>query len=212
MALSPYNYDQILKVYALAAKMGCQFSCKPVENLKYYTNARRPLRLSYTVRQLCELRNQCFKLADLMYRQGDYKKARFYQDIPFYLAEERPSTCSVFNECLTIMPQGGCFFCIKEPPLGNALKGIGRMRQEARVPCRSCMLLCGAYKDYTELPFKKGVANIEAVNCCNLNCDICTQKGLKAQAPLSMSVLDFQRLILAHPEISHVSFIGASLS
>lgn len=41
LTLSPLNYDQIVNVYALALRLGCQYSFKPVENLVHYTNSRQ---------------------------------------------------------------------------------------------------------------------------------------------------------------------------
>ncbi|MBF0504818.1 MAG: radical SAM protein [Candidatus Omnitrophica bacterium] len=213
LTLSPHNYDQIVKVYTLASKLGCQFSFKPFENLKNYTNSRKTLDLSFTPQQLCVIRNQCFRLADLMYRQGNFKKARFYQDIPFYLAKKKmPTSCSVLNECLTIMPAGECYFCLKEPSVNSVpqrpliktkkVPGVGRFK------CRSCMLLCGVYKDYTNAPFEKTIANIETINRCNLRCSICTQKGLRSHKPEEMDLNRFRKLIRRLPDTSHVSFIG----
>ena len=148
-----------------------------------------------------------------MYRQGDYRKARFYQDIPFYLAKKkRPASCSVLNECLTIMPNGECYFCIKEPSVGSApqrpLAKIRKVRNVESFKCLSCMLLCGAYKDYTNDPFKRIIANIETINRCNLRCDICTQQGLRSLKAEEMDVDRFQQLIGKNSDISHVSFIG----
>ena len=213
LAVSPHNYDQIVNVYMLALMLGCQFSLKPVENLKNYTNSRKSLDVSFSQDQLCIIRNQCFRLADLMYRKGDYRKARFYQDIPFYLAKKKmPTSCSVLNECLTIMPGGECYFCIKEPSVGSVpqrpLTKIRKVRNVDRFKCQSCMLLCGAYKDYTNAFFEKTIANIETINRCNLHCNICTQQGLRTIKAQEMDLDCFQRLIRKLPDESHVSFVG----
>ncbi len=213
LTVSPLNYDQILKVYWLAVKLGCQFSFKPVENLQNFTNSRKPLKTSFTQDQLCIVRNQCFKMADLMYRKEDYRKARFYQDIPFYLAKKKmPTSCSVLNDHLTIMPAGECFFCVKEPAVGSIpqkpLSSIRKLHDLEQFKCQSCMLICGVYKDYTNTPFKRTVANIEAMNRCNLGCSFCTQKGFDAFKVGVMDLARFEKLIKDHPEISHVSFIG----
>lgn len=213
LTVSPHNYDQILKVYWLAVKLGCQFTFKPVENLQNFTNSRRPLEVSFTQDQLCAVRNQCFKMADLMYRQGHYRKAKFYQDIPFYLAKKKmPTSCSVLNDHLTIMPAGECYFCVKEPAAGRVpqrlLSDIRKLYDLDEFKCRSCMLVCGVYKDYTNAPFERTVANVEATNRCNLKCSFCTQKGFDSYDPEMMDLGRFEKLLREHPEISHVSFIG----
>ena len=213
LTLSPHNYDQLVKVYMLALKLGCQFAFKPIENLRNFTNSRKSLDLSFSQDQLCVVRNQCFRLADLMYRKGDYRKARFYQDIPFYLAKKKmPTTCSVLNECLTIMPNGECYFYIKEPSVGSIpqrpMTKIRKVHNRGRFKCQSCMLLCGVYKDYTNASFEKITANIETINRCNLHCAICTQQGLRTLKAQEMDLDCFQQLIRENPKIAHVSFIG----
>lgn len=213
LTVSSHNYDQILKVYWLAVKLGCHFTFKPAENLQNFTNSRRPLEASLTPDQLCVVRNQCFKMADLMYRQGHYRKAKFYQDIPFYLAKKKmPTSCSVLNDHLTIMPTGECCFCVKEPSVGRIpqrlLSDISKPYDLDEFKCRSCMLVCGVYKDYTNAPFERTVANVEAMNRCNLRCSFCTQKGFDAYEPEVMDLDRFEKLLREYPAISHVSFIG----
>ena len=213
LTVSQYNYDQILRVYWLAVKLGCGFSFKPVENLQNFTNSRKPLEVSFTLDQICVIRNQCFKLSDIMCRKGDYRKAKFYQDIPFYLAKKKmPASCSVLNDHLTIMPAGECYFCVKEPSVGSVpqrpLSGIRKIYDLDQFKCQSCMLMCGVYKDYTNTPFKRTIANVEAMNRSNLKCSFCTQKGFDAFEPEVMDLDRFKKLMGDHPEISHVSFLG----
>jgi|GEM_PF-5907598 len=213
LTVSPNNYDQILKVYWLAAKLGCDFSFKPVENLQNFTNSRHALQISFTPEQVCVIRNQAFKMSDIMYRKGDYRKAKFYQDIPFYLGKKRmPTSCSVLNDHLTIMPGGECFFCVKEPSPGTLpqehLSDIKKPCDLDEFKCQSCMLICGPYKDYTNVPFKRTVANVEAMNRCNLKCSFCTQAGFEAFDAEVMSMDRFKKMVSENPEITHVSFLG----
>jgi len=213
LTLSQHNYDQILAVYALATRLGCAFSFKPAEDLRHFTNSLKPLDTSLTLEQVCVVRNQCFLLADRMRRTGDDRRAAFYKDVPFYLAgKKKPSTCSVLNECLTIMPDGQAFFCVKEPRVGELprerMADLKKVRNTASFKCKSCMLLCGAYKDYTPGPVRRTTANIETINRCNLDCDICTQRGVRAERRAEMSPAVFRKLIARHPEIAHASFIG----
>jgi MoaA/NifB/PqqE/SkfB family radical SAM enzyme len=196
LTLSPHNFDQVLNVYTLASKLGCQFSFKPAENLKYYTNSRDPLDLTFTADQLCIIRDQAFKLADVMFKKKEYRKAKFFQDIPFYLAKKKmPRTCSVLKECLTIMPNGACFSCIKEPEVGRIpevpLAKINSGRDIKRFQCQSCMLMCGAYKDYENMPFERVVKDVRIQNVKEMDLDV------------------FRSLIKKDAGISHVSFIGA---
>lgn len=212
LVVTPHNYDQILKVYWLAVKLGCQFSFKPVENLKNFTNSRKALDTSFTQDQVCVIRNQCFKMADIMYGKEDYRKAKFYQDIPFYLGRKKmPTSCSVLNDHLTIMPTGESFFCVKEDAVGSLpqrqLSAIKKPYDLEKFKCQSCMLLCGVYKDYTNT-FRRTVANIEAMNRCNLGCSFCTQKGFEEFKVEVMGLDRVETLIRNHPEITHVSFLG----
>lgn len=212
LTLTPNNYDQIIKVYKLALKLGCNFSFKPAENMKNYTNKIKDISLNFTDDQLCIIRNQAFKLADIMYHQMNYKKAKFYRDIPFYLAnKKRPEHCSVLGDDITIMPNGDCFFCIKENKSGNLIKeNVKDMisHRSADFVCKSCMLMCGAYKDYSNDFFEKKAANIETTLSCNLRCEMCTQKELRENASADMSISRFRDLIEKYKEISHVSFVG----
>lgn len=213
LTITPHNYAQILKVYWLAVKLGCQFTFKPVENLSSFTNSRHPVTFTFSREQICVIRNQCFKISDLMYKQGDYKKAKFYQDIPFYLAGKKmPSSCSVLNDHLTIMPGGECFFCVKEPSEGilphNVLNDIRKAYDLEHFKCQSCMLICGPYKDYSNARFERVVANVEAINRCNLKCNFCTQKGFEDFEAQVLDLERFRRIMNDHPQITHVSFLG----
>ncbi len=212
LTLHPRNFDQILRVYDLSQKMGCDFSFKPAENMEFYTNRNTSLQLDFTGDQLCIVRNQAFKLSDIVYLKGDYKKSRFFKDIPFYLADKRkPKRCSVLKQHITLMPDGDCYFCIKEPKKGNALKDeISRLIPEHNhdFTCKSCMLMCGLYKDYPSNFYRNKVANIESTLACNLDCELCTQKQIRQNGGEAMNMEKFKHLLKKHPSITHISFIG----
>jgi len=211
LTLLPQNYNQILAVYRLSTRLKCDFSFKPAEDMQNYTNKVKSLNLKFTKAQLCKIRNQSFKIADMMYERGDYKKSRFSRDIPFYLAnKKRPSACSVPKEHLTIMPNGDSFFCIKEAKSGNIMekpiKGMKRMAKNFK--CKSCMLMCGSFKDYTDEFFEMKTANIETTLNCNLNCKMCTQRELRNFVEPDMSIIKFEEIMEKHKDITHVSFVG----
>jgi len=211
MALLPLNHNQILKVYKLSRKLGCDFSFKPAEYIKNYTNTKKMLIFDFDKAQICTIRNQCFRLSEIMYRKGDYRKARFYQDIPFYLSgKKKPVSCSVLRDHLTMMPDWKSFFCLFNESAGNVLAngiiGLSLHEDDAK-PCSSCMLMCGSYKDYSSDYFERKTANIESTNRCNLDCDMCTQKGVRYGKPKNMPIEVFRNIIKIHSP-DHVSFVG----
>jgi len=210
LTLLPENYNQILKVYLLASKLNCDFSFKPAENMKNYTNQIRNIPTQFTKEQLCIIRNQCFKLADIMYEEKKYSKAKFFQDIPFYLAnKKKPTSCSVIPHHITIMPDQNYFFCIKEPTKGNIFENSikSNLKIDSNFKCKSCMLMCGAYKDYSNNFFNKKTANMEITLKCNLNCEMCTQKEFKKNPEKDMSLITFKEIVNKN-NIIHVSFMG----
>lgn len=109
------------------------------------------------------------------------------------------------------MPDGKAFFCIKEPSIGTVPQdSMVRLCQEQKQDfiCQSCMLSCGALKDYTNQSYDLVVANIETINRCNLDCAMCTQKEIRGQERAEMSLAVFSALINQHPQCTHVSFVG----
>lgn len=212
LTLIPRNYNQITKVYKLAEKLGCGFTFKPAENIRSYTNRINDIDLSFTPEQLCVIRNQAFYVSDQMYKKGDFKKAKFFKDIPFYLFSKRKKDkCSVLDNDITIMPDGKIFTCLMIPALGNgkkeALNKLWSIRTR-NLKCPSCMLMCGAYKDYTVAYFEKKVANVETTLRCNLDCKMCTQRELIKKKSGDMNLDAFKRIIQKYKNITHVSFIG----
>ena len=197
------NYKELLKVYRLSEKLGTSFSFKPIENMEYYTNKRSKINTNFSKEELCRIRNDSFKLSDAMYNKGEFRKAKFYQDIPFYLTgNKKPKTCSVINNHVTLMPTGDAHFCIMENKIGD-ITHIPKIDKIS--DCSSCMLMCGSFKDYSNNYFAKRTANIESILDCNLNCKICTQKNISANM---MDMETFISLIAKNPKITHVSFVG----
>lgn len=212
LTLLPQNSDQPLKVYQLAGRLGCEFSFKPAEDLRSYTNRTAALPLDFTREQLCLIRRQAFRIADDTLKQGDMAKARFFRDIPFYLfGTKQPESCSVLKTGITLLADGRLYSCLKNPALGNIHSGrMTDLKQNAPRPprtCPSCMLKCGAFKDYGNKRPALKTANVETTYRCNLNCDMCTQKPLRQTAP-DMSLNQFEALLDHHPEIGHISFVG----
>lgn len=212
LTLVPQNHDQILDVYRLSKGLGCDFVFKPAENMRYYTNSACAPELNFSRKQLQGIRKQSFFLAEEMYHRQDLSKAAFFQDIPFYLeGKKKPLGCSFFNDSLSLMPDGSCFTCFKMPSVGNILKdNLGH--QEKKLPaapkqCDSCMLMCGAFKDYELKTSAPVTANVEVTSACNLDCDMCTQKSLRS-SPRHMKLKAFSAILHRSPEACHVSFLG----
>jgi len=210
LTLLPKNFNQILKVYKLSIKLGCDFSFKPVENMVNYTNSSVRISKKFNNNQLCIIRNHSFLLSEIMFMKGNYKKSKFFRDIPFYLSRKKiPKRCSVLNDHITIMPNGDYFFCIKENKLGNILESsLKKPNYGSKFECRSCMLMCGSYKDYTNDFFENKTANFETTLNCNLKCEICTQKHLRKNKTEDMNFKTFKNIIDNKNTISHVSFVG----
>ncbi len=212
LTILPENYGQITKVFALAERLKCDFSFKPAENMRQYTNKDRDLAINFDTSQLCSIRNQAFIISDSMKKRADYKKAVFFKDIPFYLfSKSRAVICSVLREHLTVMPDGVVFDCIKSQPLGNIHSAdLKRLVYNSITPddCGSCMLMCGAFKDYKEHYVAAKVANIEITNRCNLRCSMCTQKELRRSSNKDLGLKQFISVIETYSDIRHVSFVG----
>lgn len=156
MTIFPENVGHIQKVYELARQLHCGFVCKPGETMPSYTNRREPARVFFTRQQLCLIRRQLFSVSDALYKEKEFKKAEFIKDVPFYLfAKKKKNRCSVLeHQDLMILPDGSVVACVKEPCLGNMRKRligeIVRKRNPHPRGCSSCMLMCGAYKDYAK--------------------------------------------------------------
>lgn len=213
MTLIPENYNQITKVHKLAGKLGCDFTFKPAENIKSYTNKLDNIGLNFTKEQLCIIRNQSFIISDQMRRYGKFKKAQFFQDIPFYLSStKKPRRCSVLDNDIIIMPDGKIYTCLLTSSIGNinkkSLESLWQKRKTNFKKCPSCMLLCGSYKDYTEDKYEKKVANIETTLRCNLDCKMCTQRELRKKQSTDMSIGIFKKTVNNYPDVNHVSFVG----
>lgn len=209
MTIMRDNFSEIHDVYSLSQELGCSFSCKQAENMKYYTNRHSDIPTSFNVKELCSIRNQLFPIADKMRRTKEYKKSRFTKDLPFHLSlSKKHSSCSVLWEHITVMVNGDIFFCIKEKKAGNITKKpLEEMRTKIKnFKCKSCMLMCGSFKDYTAFPYREAVANVEATLKCNLACDMCTQKELQ-ESGKAMKFTAFATLIQKY-HLEHVSFIG----
>ena len=211
--LLPQNYDQILKVYELSKIMGCDFTFKPAENIKSYTNQRKNISLKFNKNQLCSIRNQAFNISDSYYEKGDYKKAQFFKDIAFYLyAKEKKEKCSVLSSDISILPSGHIYTCLLMRPIGNThSNSIGKIWKKHPISlqaCPSCMLMCGAYKNYSNARKKHCVANIETTIRCNLKCDMCTQSELRAKKTKDMDLPTFKKIIIKNSDITHASFVG----
>lgn len=210
LALMPQNYNQLIKVYNLSKKLGCDFSFKPVESMNNYTNKKSVISNNFTEEQLITIRKDCFLLSDMMYKEGNYKKSKFYRDIPFYLeGKKKPKTCSVLKDHITLMPNGDIYSCILEDKLSKnyeLTKDI--FKHPSFNDCKSCMLMCGSYKDYTNDQYLTNVANFEITNNCNLNCHFCTQKELNNNITKNLSFEKFKDIILNNQKINHVSFVG----
>ncbi|MCK5178932.1 MAG: radical SAM protein, partial [Candidatus Omnitrophica bacterium] len=203
------NVLQIAPVYQLSRKLGCSFSCKPADSLDNYTNRNSKLSLLFKEEEVCSIRNQAFSVADGMLKNKEYKKARFTKDIPFHISGKRKHpSCSVLWEHITVMANGDVFFCIKEKRVGNILDNylIAMETAPKEFLCKSCMLMCGSFKDYDEAPYDEKVANIEATLKCNLRCSMCTQKELQTPGE-TMSFEPFSDLA-RKPAFDHVSFDG----
>ncbi|MDP2905023.1 MAG: radical SAM protein [Candidatus Omnitrophota bacterium] len=211
--LIPENYDEIYPVYRLARRMGCGFVFKPAENIRSYTNRRKSVCLDFSCAQKCVIRNQAFLIADEFYRNGDFKKARFLQDIPFYLFYPQPAKgCSVLKDALTIRPDGACYSCLKGRRLGSLTwesAGSVWLKKERAIKsgCPGCMLMCGSFKGYSDEPFKKHVANIETTLRCNCDCGMCTQAAIR-NTLVDMTIDRFASLIENNSALGHVSFVG----
>ena len=213
LTLLPQNHDQIHKVYKLSKRMGCDFSFKPAENIKSYTNQKKPIQLKFNRKQLCLIRNQALEISDDYYKIKNHKKAKFFKDIVFYLYERLGrDKCSVLENDITILPSGEIFTCLLMHPIGhvqeNSLGATWRKQTNNEKSCPSCMLMCGAYKDYSDTDNKLKVANIETTLRCNLKCDMCTQRELRFKNIKDMSLPIFKNLINRHKDIGHVSFLG----
>ncbi|MEW5895036.1 MAG: radical SAM protein [Candidatus Omnitrophota bacterium] len=209
MAIMRDNFSEIQDVYNISQKLGCSFSCKPVDQMEYYTNRNSVLSTSFEENEIHSIRNQLFSVADEMRHNYEYKKARFTKDIPFHLAgKRRHASCSVLRDHITVMVNGDVFFCIKERKAGNIIRqALSEMETKPKdFECKSCMLMCGSFKDYDEAPYTEVVANVEATLECNLSCDMCTQKELKKEAR-SLSYGNFCNLVRDYG-IDHVSFVG----
>lgn len=213
LTLLPDNYGQIRKVYELSRKLGCDFSFKPAENMKNYTNQLENKDFHMTRDKLCAIRNQAFYISDRMLKDGNHKKAKFFRDIPFYLfGTQKKGKCSVLNSHITILPGGSVYTCLFFLALGNlnesVLSDIWRSRRKKMPPCPSCMLMCGSFKDYSSAPFNNKTANFETTLACNLDCVMCTQRQIRKAGTFDMPLGAFSRIINRHPDISHVSFVG----
>lgn len=209
MTIMKNNYFQINDVYLLALRLGCQFSCKPVDMMENYTNRNENFTNTFNQDELNNVRSQLFPLADSMLQKKEYKKARFTKDIPFHMMGKKQHTsCSVLWEHITVMVNGDIFYCIKEERAGNIHDNpISKMETKPKgFKCKSCMLMCGSFKDYDNSPYLEKVANIESTLRCNLTCLMCTQKELQTPGN-SMSLDTFKKLIESY-EIDHMSFIG----
>lgn len=209
MTIMRDNYLEINEVHRLARKLGCSFSCKPVDLMENYTNRNMGLSVSFSEEEICAIRNQAFCVADAMLRDKEYKKARFTKDIPFHMAgKRRHASCSVLWEHITVMANGDIYFCIKEEKAGNIFKsGLSEMETKPKdFKCKSCMLMCGSFKDYEDTPHTETVANFEATLRCNLTCAMCTQKEL--QTPGTTMSLDRFASLTRQYHFDHVSFIG----
>ncbi|MCK5082782.1 MAG: radical SAM protein [Candidatus Omnitrophica bacterium] len=209
MTIMRDNVLQIAPVYQLSRKLGCSFSCKPADSLDNYTNRNSKLSLLFKEEEVCSIRNQAFSVADGMLKNKEYKKARFTKDIPFHISGKRKHpSCSVLWEHITVMANGDVFFCIKEKRVGNILDNylIAMETAPKEFLCKSCMLMCGSFKDYDEAPYDEKVANIEATLKCNLRCSMCTQKELQTPGE-TMSFEPFSDLARKNA-FDHVSFVG----
>jgi len=209
MTIMRDNYTEINDVYNLSKQLGCAFSCKPVDLMENYTNRNDGLTTSFEKEEICSIRNQVFSVADRMRQNKEYKKARFTKDIPFHLTGKRKHTsCSVLWEHITVMVNGDIYFCIKEEKGGNILeKPLAEMETKPKdFKCKSCMLMCGSFKDYKVTPYTEQIANIEATLKCNLSCSMCTQKELQTPG----NTMDYNKFvnIVEHYHFDHVSFIG----
>lgn len=211
--LLPANHGHIKSVYALARKLGCDFSFKPAENIESYTNRYSRIDLDFSSEQLCSIRNQALAISDDLDRAGNIKRSAFMRDIPFYLFKKnRKESCSVLDNDMTILPDGMVYSCIKMEPLGNAgdasLNRLWSNRRKQEAVCPSCMLMCGAYKDYNACVERVKTANIESTLRCNLKCNFCTQKDLRSRVSTDMGMETFIGILKQYPDIRHVSFVG----
>ena len=209
LTLLPDNYDQIIPVYALAKKLGVDFTFKPAENLKIYTNRNSDIKLDFSLEQLCHIRNEAFLISDKMRACGKHALSLFMRDIPFYMfSKKMPQKCSVLEKDITVMPNGEIYTCLMNASKVRLTKNkIVNNSDLSDKTCPSCMLMCGSYKDYHGRMTAEKTANIEITTNCNLDCEMCSQKEIKnkyTDMPFNL----FQKIIHSYPDISHVSFLG----
>lgn len=213
LTLTPLNYNQIINVYELAKNLNCDFSFKPAENIKSYTNMLGEIDLSFTDEQLCVIRNQALYVSDEMYKKNKFGKAKFFKDIPFYLYSKKGKTrCSVLKKDITLMPNGKVYDCIMMPSIGNIkrkkIDKIWNKKPKITEKCPSCMLMCGSYKDFSDKYYEKKIAHIETTLRCNLSCNMCTQRELRKNSYNDMNLAIFKQTIKNYTDITHVSFVG----
>ncbi|MCK5505834.1 MAG: radical SAM protein, partial [Thermodesulfovibrionia bacterium] len=176
---------------------------------EHYTNYSNDPSTSFKENEILSVRNQLFSIADKMRQKKEYKKARFTKDLSFHMAKKKKhSSCSVLWDHIMVMVNGDIYFCIKEDKAGNIFSSsMAEMKTKPKdFRCKSCMLMCGSFKDYEEAPYKEQLANIEATLQCNLGCTMCTQKELRHPGG-GMSFECFSGLV-GKESFDHVSFVG----
>ena len=183
MTIMRDNFSEISDVYRLSQRLGCAFTCKPLDYMEHYTNRVSVVSTAFEENEICSIRNQLFPIADELLRNREYKKARFTKDIPFHIFGKRKHvSCSVLWDHIIVMVNGDVFFCPKEEKAGNIFNNslIEMETKPKDFKCKSCILMCGSYKDYENVSYQETVVNVDATLECNLRRAMCTQKELRA--------------------------------
>jgi MoaA/NifB/PqqE/SkfB family radical SAM enzyme len=164
MTLTPLNYEDIIYVYELSQKLNCNFSFKPAEYMKNYTNRFKKINFRFNKQQLDVIKSQADEIFLRELRRGKRKEALFYKFIPEYLIkrERRIVKCDIAKKSITIMPNGQVYSCILMESIGNLKKqGIDDIWSSNKAEllrekienkeCPNCMLMCGIFKSFGKL-------------------------------------------------------------
>jgi len=120
MTITPWNYDEIYKVYNLSQKMETEFELKPVDCDKNYTNTLNPdVEFRFSEEIIREIEKQIHKIVSESPNNNTLLKM-----IPQFLRDKRKLeiNCRCPESSALIMPNGDVYTCLQYENIGNVNK------------------------------------------------------------------------------------------
>jgi len=122
--ITPWNFEEILKVYDLSRRLDVDFQIKIIENLPYYTNplSFKENNFSFTGSQKKIIVLQLKKLKKFLTKHRKLKDAFFVDILIKHLTNKDFKMCEFCGGVFTsvfIDPKGDVYLCRNFKPIGN---------------------------------------------------------------------------------------------